>query len=139
MTIDGRAMAGEVLARAKACAEKLARRPLVVALTAADTPATRSYLAIKTKKAEDAGCIFETRAPGANFDDADAVIVQLPVPAGVDQKEVCDAIPLSKDADVLSSAARAKFESGDVDAILPPVVGAVPYALKLPGFAFGGS
>lgn len=123
--IDGRALAREILARAKARADKLVRPPLVVALVGSDTPATRSYLAIKTKKAEEAGCIFETRALGTNFDDADAVIVQLPVPNGINQRKVCDAIPVEKDADVLSSAARARFENGDADALLPPVVGAV--------------
>lgn len=129
MIIDGRALAKEILARAKARADKLARRPLVVALTSSDTHATRSYLAIKQKRAVDAGCIFETRALGSKFDDADAVIVQLPVTVGINQKEVCDAIPISKDADVLSSAARAKFEMMDLRnpsfAMLPPVVGAV--------------
>ena len=127
MIIDGRALAKEILARAKARAQKLTRPPKMVALTASDTPATRSYLAIKTKKAEEAGCIFETRELGAKFDDADAVIIQLPVPIGVNQKEVCDTLPVSKDADVLSSAAREKFEMMDLrnPSLLPPVVGAV--------------
>src|SRR3989344_1415826 len=125
MIIVGRALAKEILARAKAAANNPPRRPMVVALTASDTPATRSYLAMKAKRAVDAGCIFETSALGAKFDDADAVIVQLPVPVGVNQKEVCDAIPIKKDADVLSSIAREKFEKGDSDALLPPVVGAV--------------
>lgn len=130
MIVDGRALAREVLARAKARAQMLARQPLVVALVASDTPATRSYLAMKAKRAEDAGCMFETRALGATFADADAVIVQLPVPVGIHQKEVCDAIPVEKDADVLGSAAREKFERGEMDALLPPVVGAVQKILE---------
>ena len=132
MIIDGRALGAEVLARAKARAEKLARRPLVVALTGSDTPAARSYLAIKAKRAALAGCTFETRALGATFADADAVIVQLPVPAGVSQKEFCDAIPVEKDADVLSSAARARFEMKSLrnPSLLPPVVGAVREILE---------
>ena len=40
-------------------------------------------------------------------------------------KEICDSVPVEKDADVLSSAAREKFERGNADALLPPVVGAV--------------
>lgn len=128
MIIDGRALAKEILARTRARVSRDGRgAPLVIALTASDTPATRSYLAIKQKKAAEAGCIFETRPLEANFDDADAVIVQLPVPAGVNQKEVCDTIPIEKDADVLSSASRAKFEMMDLrnPSLLPPVVGAV--------------
>ena len=95
MIINGRALAREMLARTKAHADKLPRRPKVV------------------------------RALGATYGDADALIVQLPVPMGINQKEVCDTIPVEKDADVLSSGAREKFESGDTGALLPPVVGAV--------------
>ncbi len=138
MIVDGRALAGEVLARAKARAERLAKPPLVVALVASDTPATRSYLAVKAKRATDAGCVFETRALGASYDDAGAVIVQLPVPAGMNQKEICDALPLERDADVLSSVAREKFEKGDADALLPPVVGAVREILTQHNFVIRG-
>lgn len=125
MIIDGLALAREVCARAQARAGKLSRPPHVVAIVGSKTPATRSYLKIKAARAKDAGCIFETCALGVGFIDADAVIVQLPVPDGVSQKEVCDAIPVEKDADVLSFAARKKFERGDADALLPPVVGAI--------------
>ncbi len=130
MIIDGRALAREVLARAKARADKLARRPLVVALVASDTPATRSYLAMKAKRSADAGCVFETRPLNSSYDDADSVIVQLPVPAGINQKEICDAIPAEKDADVLSSSARTAFEQGSTEALLPPVVSAVKKVLE---------
>lgn len=123
--IDGRKMAAEILARAKARAEKLLRPPHVVAIVGSETPATRSYLKIKAARAKDAGCTFETRPLGAVFIDADTVIIQLPLPDGVHQKKICDSVPAGKDADVLSSAARAQFEKGDADALLPPVVGAV--------------
>lgn len=141
MIIDGRALAKEILARAKARADKLARPPLVVALVAGETPATKSYLAIKTKRAADAGCVLEIQHIQSSprswetadmliammESDADAIIVQLPLPEGVDARTVCDAIPLEKDADVLSSLARAQFEMMDIvsPSLLPPVVGAV--------------
>lgn len=125
MIVDGRALSAEVFARAKARAMKLARQPLVVALTASDTPATRSYLTMKAKRAADAGCTFKTRALDASFTDADAVIVQLPVPTGINQKELCDSIPVEKDADILSSLAREKFARGDTNALVPPVVAAI--------------
>lgn len=125
MHIDGKKIATEILAHTKERAAKLAHPPRVVAFYASETPATRSYLAIKTKKAPEAGCTFEARQFPLSCVDADAVIVQLPLFLGMDQKAVCDAIPLAKDADVLSSAAREKFERGDSDALLPPVVGAI--------------
>lgn len=136
MIVDGRVLAGEVLARAKARATAFGRTPRVVAIVANETPATRSYLSIKEKRAVDAGCVLEVvrfsedTSTAALIDavlsaGADAIIVQLPLPAGVNTKEVCDAIPVEKDADVLSSAARAEFEHDEATAILPPVVAAV--------------
>ncbi len=134
MIVDGRALAREVLARAKARAERLQRRPKVVAYAIAPTPATRSYLKIKERSAAEAGCDFEARdikisgRPSQHFDmSADAIIVQLPLPPELDTKAILDSILVEKDADVLSSAARAAFESRDIVSpyILPPVVGAI--------------
>ena len=156
MIIDGRKMAGEVLARAKARAEKLPHSPRVLAIVANETPVTKSYLAIKQKRAADAGCMLEVRRVDMTgiqdmmrshlivdsikkaAEEANAIVVQLPLPAGVDTKTVCDAIPLEKDADVLSSAARKKFESGDADALLPPVVGAVRKILEFGNVEIAG-
>lgn len=136
MIVDGRALAKEVLARTKECVQKLARAPRILAIVVNETPATQSYLRIKAARAVDAGCMFEVqRFPkdtsadvlreAVMTADSDAVIVQLPLPSGASTKEVCDAIPPMKDADVLSSVARAKFGRGDTDALLPPVVGAL--------------
>lgn len=125
MIIDGRAIAQDIAARAKARAGRLEHPPLVVAIIGQETPATLSYLKIKKERAIDAGCIFETRPLGSDFKEADSVIVQLPLPDGIHQKDICDSIPLGKDADVLSTAARAAFEQGTPDAVLPPVVGAI--------------
>lgn len=125
MIVDGKQIAMEILARTKERTSLLAHQPKVVAFYASQTPATRSYLAIKTRRALEAGCLFEARPFPLSFLDADVAIVQLPLVAGMDQKDVCDAIPIEKDADVLSSAAREKFEKGEPDALLPPVVGAI--------------
>jgi len=150
MIIDGRKLATEVLARAKARAALLAHPPRVLALVASETPATKSYLSIKEKRAADAGCILEVRhiksslRPFEIIDmskGADAVIVQLPLLSGMNQKEILNAIPVEKDADVLSSAAREKFESlgrsdfpeflkSDLPKLLPPVAAAVKKILE---------
>jgi len=119
MIVDGKQIATEILARTKTRAMALPHPPRVVAIVASDTPATRSYLAIKTKRALDAGCVLEVRPLGSNADDADAIIVQLPLAEEQDTKAILNAIPLEKDADVLSMAAREKGE------LLPPVAAAV--------------
>lgn len=127
MIVDGRQIAAEILARTKTRAERLVHPPRVLALVASETPATLSYMKVKARAAEQAGCVFETRELGSDFHDADAIIVQLPLPAGRQgsQQKILDAIPVEKDADVLSSVARKKFENSDADALLPPVVAAV--------------
>ena len=140
MILDGRALAKDILAQTKARAAALARAPRIVAIVTSETPATKSYLSIKEKRAADAGCVleivrFREDVHTAALRDAvlaahaDAVIVQLPLPENVAAAEVCDAIPLSKDADVLSAAARAVFENSE-QALLPPVVGAVGKILE---------
>lgn len=137
MIIDGRALAKEILARARARAQILPHPPRVLVIVASDTPATKSYLAIKKARAADAGCILDE----LHFDphtamteelrtailttDADAVVVQLPLAERMDTRIVCDAIPLEKDADVLSTVARMKFEADEYDALIPPVALAV--------------
>lgn len=138
MIIDGRQLSREILARTKVRAEELPHPPHVLALVASETPATRSYLKIKGLRAADAGCSFEARPLGAPFEGADAVIVQLPLPTDVDQKAACDAIPLSKDADVLSFIAREKFERAEADALLPPVVGAIKEIFRQNGVEVKG-
>ncbi len=130
MIIDGRDLAKGIRARSKARADRLLKRPKVVAYVAPnETPATRSYLKIKETSGREAGCDFEVTRSFEFSTDADAVIIQLPLPEAVDATSLCDLIPIEKDADVLSSAAREKFEKGDPEALLPPVVGAVKEVL----------
>jgi methylenetetrahydrofolate dehydrogenase (NADP+)/methenyltetrahydrofolate cyclohydrolase len=112
--------------RTKARAENLHRRPNVLVYVAPEeTAATRSYLKIKARSAEGAGCDFEETRSLAPSSRADALVVQLPLPSDVDLVSILNAIPLEQDADVLSSAAREKFERMDAGALLPPVVAAV--------------
>lgn len=142
MIIDGRKMAAEVLARTKTRVEKLGHTLRILAIAANETSATKSYLAIKKKRAADAGCMLEERHFDAHTAtteelrtavlsaDADAIIVQLPLAERMDSRIVCDAIPLGKDADVLSTVARMKFEANEYDALIPPVAGALAEILS---------
>jgi methylenetetrahydrofolate dehydrogenase (NADP+) / methenyltetrahydrofolate cyclohydrolase len=138
MIVDGKKVAAEILVRTRARAEKLVRRPLVVALVGEETPSTKSYLKIKAARAANAGCDFEVRTYPSDYADADAVIIQLPLPDSVDARAACDAIPLKKDADVLSRAARTKFEQGELGTLLPPVVAAIKEILERGGVGVVG-
>jgi methylenetetrahydrofolate dehydrogenase (NADP+)/methenyltetrahydrofolate cyclohydrolase len=54
----------------------------------------------------------------------DGMIMQLPLPAELDQQSILNIIPANKDVDLLSDAAYKSFAVGD-DTLLPPVVGVV--------------
>ncbi len=125
MIVDGKAIAADILLKTKSRADKLGTPPLVVAIRGNDSPITESYLAIKQKRALEAGCAFEVRAYEQLYGDADAVIVQLPLEKGLNTEGVLNAIPEKQDADVLSAKARELFDEGAPGALLPPVVAAI--------------
>jgi methylenetetrahydrofolate dehydrogenase (NADP+)/methenyltetrahydrofolate cyclohydrolase len=141
MILDGRALAQEVLARTRVRAMRLPHPPRVLVIVVNETAATRSYLSIKKKRATDAGCLLDEQRFAANVTTeelcsavlaagADAIVVQLPLPESVDTRAVCDAIPIEKDADVLSTVGRMKFEAAEYDALVPPVALALKEILE---------
>lgn len=147
MIVEGRSIAAEILRNTKERVERLGVSPVVRAITCAPSPATLSYLRIKSARAADAGMTLEVvtmseeateeelmsavTAPGAH-----AVIVQLPLPAQFDTARVVNAIPVEKDADVLSVHAYKQFREGG---IRPPVVEAVAEILARTGTVIQGS
>jgi methylenetetrahydrofolate dehydrogenase (NADP+) / methenyltetrahydrofolate cyclohydrolase len=131
MIVDGKAIAKDILRKVK---ERLQGRSLTVrVIVMAPTPVTESYLKIKERAASDAGMrlevvriendattedvVEEITQPGA-----DAIVVQLPLPAHINTKRVFDAIPLSADADMLSDASLERYEG---EGIVAPVAESV--------------
>jgi len=123
MTIDGRAIASEILKEVETSLS--GRRPLVRIIVMQPSPATESYLRIKEARAYEAGIDIQLirMEDDASTDDlvhkiglggADAIVIQLPLPPHVDTEKVLAAIPSGKDADVLGSGK-----------LIPPVAGAV--------------
>lgn len=136
MIVDGKQIANEILEGVHS--QLQGQAPLVRAVVMAPTAVTESYLNIKERAARKAGMTLEILRvendatteeviQKVSIPGADAVIVQLPLPSHVDTQAVLNAIPLEKDADVLSEAAYRRFEEGG---ILPPVVGAVDEIFK---------
>lgn len=136
MIVDGRAIAADILAATKEEVAKLPHAPVVRAVVVTPSPATESYLKVKSARAEDAGMTMETvRVPDdASTEEviaavvapgADAVIVQLPLPEHVDLDAILASIPFGKDADVLSPEAYAAFEQEKDRALMPPVACAI--------------
>lgn len=54
----------------------------------------------------------------------DGIVVQLPLPYGIDTDEILNAIPLAQDIDVLNKESLQLFERGQTER-MPPVAGAV--------------
>ena len=146
MIVDGRAIASSIL---KDVREQSTRVGVVRAVTVAPTPATESYLSIKAARAKEAGMRLEVvrlASTATNeevieavaLEGCDAVIVQLPLPDHLDEKKILDQIPESKDADVLSAMAYARFVVDEEDALLPPVVAAVAEILERANVSPGG-
>lgn len=140
MIIDGKQVGREILESVRAQGTPARVRAISVAPDAA----TQSYLRIKRRAAEAAGMELEAvdlpdtateedvraaiAAPGA-----DAIIVQLPLPAHIDTDRVLAAIPVGKDADVLSPEARER------ELVVPPVAAAVEEALVRGSIAVPGA
>ncbi|MDB5189221.1 MAG: 5,10-methylenetetrahydrofolate dehydrogenase [Parcubacteria group bacterium] len=147
MVFEGGLIAREITAGIRA--SLVGDAPIVRAIVMAPSAATESYLRIKEARAREAGMYLELirMENDATTEDllekialpgADSIIVQLPLPEQVDTKTVLDAIPLSLDADVLSTAAHDAFEKGDSDALLPPVVAAMKEILERSGVEVQG-
>lgn len=142
MIIDGRAIAREILDKTKIRALRLPRPPSFLAIAVQPSPATESYLKMKSRQAQSIGIPMETRlVERATTEELisllhrateDAIIVQLPLPDTIDTRRVLDAIPAEKDADVLAAPAR---ESGT---ILHPVAAAVAEILRRGGLPVAG-
>lgn len=149
MIVDGRAIAADILAEAREAIADLPHALVVRAVVVSPSPATESYLKVKSARAEDAGMTMQlvqvpeeastedviaaVKAPGA-----DAVIVQLPLPDSLDQDAILASIPHKLDADVLSPQAYAAFEQGYADALIPPVASAVAEICARSGVTLAG-
>lgn len=112
--IDGKALATQVKAQVREEAASLARKPGLAVILVGDNPASRVYVTSKRKDCEECGFFSEEFAlpatttqqellaliDGLNHrDDIDGILCQLPLPAGLNEREVLLAIDPAKDVD----------------------------------------
>ncbi len=118
--IDGRAIAEEV--RGRIAAEIAARvgkrlsRPGLATVLVGDHPASQTYVRMKQKASEEVGIrSFDVRLPAGTPEselqtklselnanpDVHGILVQLPLPAGLDEARALSAIRIQKDVDGL--------------------------------------
>ena len=112
--IDGKALAVKVKERVREGAAKLPRQPGLAVILVGDDPASRVYVSGKEKDCAECGILsFEHKLPAEttqeelltliaqlNADPAvDGILCQLPLPGGLDEEAVINAIVPDKDVD----------------------------------------
>ncbi|TFH21600.1 MAG: bifunctional methylenetetrahydrofolate dehydrogenase/methenyltetrahydrofolate cyclohydrolase FolD [Myxococcales bacterium] len=131
--IDGRARAGEVRAdvarRIAGRVERGLRPPGLVTVLAGDDPASKVYVGNKQRAAGEVGMfsehvdlpadtpqerLLEIVAELNARDDIDGILVQLPLPAGLDSERTIVAIDPDKDADGLHPVSQGRLFTGRV-------------------------
>ncbi len=112
--IDGKALAAKVKEQVRREAAELPRRPGLAVIIVGDDPASRVYVNSKRKDCEECGFVSEEFALPASTkqedllalvgelncrEDMDGILVQLPLPRGLDERAVLLAINPAKDVD----------------------------------------
>ena len=103
------------------------RRPKLTVILAGDDPASRIYVRNKSRACDEAGIDSETvrlpaSASGDELKDAvrranddrfcDAILVQLPLPAGVESRPILDAVDPLKDVDGFHPENAGRLQQG---------------------------
>lgn len=112
--LDGKALAAKIKEELNAKSQQLARRPGLAVILVGEDPASRVYVTSKRKDCEECGFYSEEYTMPADTPqadlldligvlngraDIDGILVQLPLPAGLDEKQVLLAIDPEKDVD----------------------------------------
>jgi methylenetetrahydrofolate dehydrogenase (NADP+) / methenyltetrahydrofolate cyclohydrolase len=125
--IDGRRLADEVVASAKAAAANLQRRPGLAVVIVGDDPASHLYVRGKLKRAQEAQFLTEVIALPADAseaavlhavdafnarEDIDGILVQLPLPEHISTLRVMAAVEPAKDVDGLHALNAGRLVHG---------------------------
>jgi methylenetetrahydrofolate dehydrogenase (NADP+)/methenyltetrahydrofolate cyclohydrolase len=130
--IDGKAVAAAVRARVADGVQEFAathdgRMPGLATVLVGDDPASQVYVSNKRRQTEEAGMrsihhgldastpqdeLLALVAELSSDDDVDGILVQLPLPAGIDQDAVIAAIDPAKDVDGLTAGSAGLLAQG---------------------------
>ncbi len=153
--IDGKAIAAEVRAQVKAETAQLQKKGIIPGLAvvlAGDDPASCTYVRNKKKDCEKTGIHSEIhRLPGSvsqkelmalvaelnQRKDIDGILVQLPLPKGLNEDEVINSIRPDKDVDAFHPANVGHIMIGDYQ-FLPCTPSGVMEMLHHEGISPGG-
>jgi methylenetetrahydrofolate dehydrogenase (NADP+)/methenyltetrahydrofolate cyclohydrolase len=129
-TIDGKAVAAAVRGEVRERVERLSRRgtvPGLATVLVGDDPASRLYVESKERACREQGIesfghrlaastsqgelLALVRSLGADR-RVHGILVQLPLPAGLDAQAVIDAVPPEKDVDGLTAVSQGRLLAG---------------------------
>ena len=130
--IDGKAVAAAVRERVKvdvaAYAEETGRVPGLATVLVGEDPASQVYVGMKRRNSEDVGMRSVHHEPEASIraeelldlvrslnedDEVDGILVQLPLPAHIDENAIVAAIDPAKDVDGLTPINAGLLAHGD--------------------------
>lgn len=147
MIINGKQIAEGIKKELKKEVAKLSRMPQLDVVFAGDDPVIENFLKIKMRFGREIGAKTIVHLFSETISEktlisilqkigtdkkSNGIIVQLPLPKGLDIQKVLNAVPPEKDVDVLSDLAFENFTKND-DANIPPVAGAFMEILKRNG------
>lgn len=133
MILSGKDASANLYDRLRNRIERLDFKPKLVAVHVGENPASATYLRIKEKRLKELDLGFELIKFPETIDqdsliikikelnaskDVSGIIVQLPLPEGMDERMVLDSIDPKKDVDCLTSVNLGKFYIGNGD-IMP--------------------
>ena len=131
--INGKALAAKVKARVREETATLARKPGLAVILVGENPASKVYVAGKEKDCAECGIVsFPYKLPAETTreellaliaqlnanDEVDGILVQLPLPGHLDEREVINAIAPDKDVDCFHPVNVGKMSIGE-PAFLP--------------------
>lgn len=132
MIIDGKRISNARLDEIKTRVETLrtihGRAPKAVFLTIGENTESLRYVSLKAKRAKDCGIEIEERHLAetvsqqevcsiieclASDSSNDGILIQLPLPEHLEERQILDAIPINRDIDGLSSGNIARLYIGE--------------------------
>ena len=129
MTIlDGKAVAAQIRGELKEKTQKLALKPGLAVILVGDDPASQIYVRGKIKACEEVGIrsfsyslsaaatqqeVEKLVASLAQSDEVHGILVQLPLPKGLDAEKILGLIPPEKDVDGFSPVNVGKIALGE--------------------------
>jgi methylenetetrahydrofolate dehydrogenase (NADP+)/methenyltetrahydrofolate cyclohydrolase len=128
--------------------------PHLAVVIVGDDPASQVYVAAKERACERLGiqstrvdlssdCTFEevsARVSNLNSDpDVNGILVQSPLPDGMDEVSITDLIDPAKDVDGFNAANLGRLVQGDVSGLLPCTPAGVMQMLEFAGIKISGA